>query len=458
MANVRQTYVLFGIAFLILRFACYSLFANCESLPHYQHYAERLRESSLDAVYRSDADTVDYPQLALLLMKSAGWLADRLPEGSERWVYHKRLHGQPVRELRFETAYAIIIFLCDAAIFVSLCVAVPRVLGAQSLSERLAQYLVIGTIFAGTLYTILDLYVGASALAAWLAVRRNHYLLAYLFLTVGTAFKIVPVLLVPVVILAGAAFDTANLERPRSFVSSMAKHVFLAMSIVSLWPILAFAFGGGNDAFEYLQYHSVRGFEIGSNYAWPILLAEPDTRIVHDFESYTLRGDVADSLARISSPISLAALGVIFAVYVVAIRRWSANVHRNPEEGNASLAQLVLVGMIAVWVVYIAFGKVGSPQYAIWFMPLIPLVRFNRHLLMAYASFCIACTIAYPWCFADIIGVSLGETPVRVSGPTRFGYAVLIARTISLIWLLILLVCRLRSNVESTGNSSAMSK
>jgi hypothetical protein len=457
MANLRQTCLLFGIAFLILRFACYSLFANCESLLHYQHYAERLRESSLDAVYHSE-DTVDYPQLALLLMKSAGWLADRLPEGSEQWVYHKRFHGQPIRELRFETAYAVVVFLCDAAIFLVLCVAVPKVLGAQSLSERLAQYLVIGTIFAGTLYTILDLYVGASVLAAWFAVRRNHYLLAYLFLTLGAAFKVVPVLLIPVVILAGAAFESKVVDRPRSFGRSLAKHVFLATAIVSLWPILAYAFGGGRDAFEYMQYHSARGFEIGSNYAWPILLAEPETRIVHEFESYTLRGDVADRLARISTPIAMAALVGMFAVYAVAIRRWFNQVHINPDEANASLAQLVLVGIIAVWVVYITFGKVGSPQYAIWFMPLIPLVRANRHVLMAYASFCIACTIAYPWCFADIIGVSLGETPGRVSGPTRFGFAVLIARTLSLIWLTILVVCRLLFNSESSGNSSVLSK
>lgn len=458
MANMRQTYLLFGVAFLILRFACYSLFSNCESLPHYQHYADRLRETSLAAVYESDADTVDYPQLALLLMKSAGWLADRLPEGSEQWVYHKRLHGQPVRELRFETAYAVVVFLCDAAIFIGLCVAVPRVLGAESLSERLAQYLVIGTIFAGTLYTILDLYVGASALAAWLAVRRNHYLLAYGFLALGAAFKVVPVLLVPVVMLAGAASEAANFERPRSFARSLAKHVLLATAIVSLWPLLAYAFGGGRDAFEYFQYHSIRGFEIGSNYSWPILLAEPGTRIVHQFESYTLSGDVADSLARISTPIALVALSIVFAFYTIAIRRWIGRIHLSPQEGDASLAQLVLVGMIAVWVVYIAFGKVGSPQYAIWFMPLIPLVRANRNLLIAYAGFCIACTIAYPWCFIDIIGVSLGETPVRVSGPTRFGYAVLIARTISLIWLMFLLVCRLLSNGESSGNGSVVPK
>jgi hypothetical protein len=458
MANTRQTYLLFVVAFLILRFACYSLFGNCEHLPHNQKYADRLRESSLDAVYRSDAEVVDYPQLALLMMRSAGWLADQLPEGSEQWVYHKRFHGRPVRDLRFETAYAIVIFLCDAAIFVSLCVAVPRVVGASALSDRLAQYLVIGTIFASILYSIFDLFVGASALAAWLAFRRNYYLLAYLFLTIGAAYKVVPVLLFPVVILAGAVSDAANSARVQSFSRSLVKHVMQATAIVSLWPILAYSFGGGRDSFEYLHYHSVRGFEIGSNYAWLILLAEPDTRIVHEFESYTLRGDLADSLARISTPIAIGALVGMFGVYSVAVRRWFSRVHKSPDESNESLAQLVLVGMIAVWVVYVAFGKVGSPQYAIWFMPLIPFVRANRNLLMAYASFSIACTIAYPWCFADIIGVRLEETPLRVSGPTRFGFAVLIARTLSLIWLMILLVSRLLSTSESSGNSSALSK
>src|SRR5262249_26438928 len=110
-----------------------------------------------------------------------------------------------------------------------------------------------------------------------------------------------------------------------------------------------------------------------------------------------------------------------------------------------TIHQHILLGMIGIWTLFILLGKVGSTQYGLWLMPLVPLVRANRKLFLAYSLFCLSCCLAYPWFFADILGVTIGEPPAVLRGPTPFGSALLIARTVSLVWMVILIIRLLNS-------------
>jgi hypothetical protein len=63
--------------------------------------------------------------------------------------------------------------------------------------------------------------------------------------------------------------------------------------------------------------------------------------------------------------------------------------------GPATRERLLLASA-AVLVAYIALGKVLSPQYMIWLIPLVPLVQ-GRRGLRAAGLFALACLLTQTW-------------------------------------------------------------
>ena len=88
------------------------------------------------------------------------------------------------------------------------------------------------------------------------AAARGWPVVGYVLLTVGAAFKVVPVLLLPVLVIHAAA------RAPR-FWPALAKHAAIAAVILAAWPILAYSFGGGDRSFIYLQYPRAASARLG---------------------------------------------------------------------------------------------------------------------------------------------------------------------------------------------------
>ena len=128
--------------------------------------------------------------------------------------------------------------------------------------------------------------MGFSAIVALAALGRGWPIASYAILTAGAAFKIVPVLLVPVFVLAAAT-------QSQRFWPAFWRHCAYAATILIAWPVLVYGFGGGDRAFVFLKYHTAHGLELGSAYSVPVLLAD-SCEVRYEYGGYALRGSLAD--------------------------------------------------------------------------------------------------------------------------------------------------------------------
>ena len=201
------------------------------------------------------------------------------------------------------------------------------------------------------------------------------------------ACKIVPLLAVPVIVAADWAFWRARL-----------------MALVG-WTTAAVAIGFGPMLLaspaavgDFLRYHGGRGLQVESTLAvllgavrWVAGMARPST---FSFGSFNLDGPVADLFAKATLPLTVLAV----AVLIVVVGRGSGSRHAAvvpPERDGrdrrdtADRIERVTCAALAATVVLWLGGKVFSPQYLTWGIPLvlaIPGRRGARASLIALAA------------------------------------------------------------------------
>jgi hypothetical protein len=414
--------------FLVTRAAIFFAATSATDSIVYHQYGVAARKASVAALFRQH--DAEYPQLAVAFSAAVGWVADQLPDGAERAISRRRSKPPDLGTARFQVALGLVLFALDLAALL-LIASLTRRDDPRARTWRLGLYIAVTAALGPILYDRLDLVVGVIAFLAVAAAARGWPVAGYALLTAGAAFKVVPVLLLPVLVIAAAA-------RAHHFWPALVKHAAIAGAILAAWPLLAYSFGGGDRSFIYLKYHSARGLELGSAYSAPVLLAAGG-EIRYEFGGYAVRGDVADAVAR-ASPI-LAALALIVAVVVAgrALRRVD-DTQRLP---------VLAVSCSLVWLVFILTGKVGSPQYLLWLAPLVPLgfLRTNWDYRAA-ALFVVAClltTLTYPYLWVNVHGPAIpGETGVW-AGPNSLGYALLVGRWGALAAYALWLCVRLES-------------
>jgi hypothetical protein len=198
------------------------------------------------------------------------------------------------------------------------------------------------------------LTVGALAL---LLAGRFRFALGVLGLA-ATA-KIYPAVLAPIAL--------AHVWRTRGRREALVcGGVFLGVITVIVLPFAAISPGGVWDsvwgqAGRPLQIESLgAGLLLAAHHAFGL-----DLTMESSHGSQNLAGGAADTLAVLSTLLQVAA--------VVAVWVWYA---RGPAGGE----RLVRACAAAVCA-FVAFGKVLSPQFLIWLIPLVPLVRGRRGLL-----------------------------------------------------------------------------
>ena len=97
-----------------------------------------------------------------------------------------------------------------------------------------------------------------------------------------------------------------------------------------------------------------------------------------------------------------------------------------------------------MWLAFILFTKVGSPQYLLWIAPLVPLLPLggsDRKLAVLLVAGMVVTTLIFPCQYAQVRGELVDDEPTW-AGPTPFGYALLIAKSgilsVSFVWLAVL--------------------
>jgi hypothetical protein len=191
--------------------------------------------------------------------------------------------------------------------------------------------------------------LAAGALAAFVFGRER---LGFGLLGLATAAKLYPAVMLPI------AFVWVGKRRGwRDAVVGLA--VFLGVVLAVVLPFGVLSPGGLWDS---LASQLGRPLQIESLGAAFLLAAHQvgayDPTVVSSHGSQNLDGGLPDALAAVQTAFQLIAL---VAVWIVFTRG-----RPDPER--------LLVGCATAVVAFVAFGKVLSPQFLIWLLPLVPLV------------------------------------------------------------------------------------
>jgi Glycosyltransferase family 87 len=296
----------------------------------YRDYGERIAAG--DVPYREFF--VEYPPLALVPM----WLAALVSGGPDG----------------YELAFGALMLAAALAVLV-LCTRLGRERGHVA-----AWVVALAPLAAGaSVRTHFDFVPVALALGALLALTRSRPALAFALLGAGAMAKVFPAVLVPIGLawLAGRADWRGAGRAAAAFV--------LMVAAVSL----PFAGTGYVDAF---RFHVDRPLQLESTGASILLVAGGgtvtgvETPVANDFRSNAVEGSAADAVA--AAGLVLFAASLAFAAW----RAWA----RADERG-------LLLASAAALLAFLAFGKVFSPQFALWLVPVAALAAAGREWLLA---------------------------------------------------------------------------
>jgi hypothetical protein len=218
------------------------------------------------------------------------------------------------------------------------------------------------------------------ALGVRAAVRRQP--LAFgAWMGLAAATKIVPVLMLPAILAADVQAWRAAHARTRFALG------FGATLVAGLSPMFLFS---PNALGRVLAYHAARGLHCESLLGFVLatirLVGGTRTPSTLSFGSFNLGGPVADTLAMICGPLSVAAaLGLGWVVRRRGPRDEPSKAH-DPEPSRIACA--ALTSLVVLWLT----GKVFSTQYMTWGLPVVLAIpgvlgrRLSWLLLAAMAA------------------------------------------------------------------------
>jgi hypothetical protein len=263
--------------------------------------------------------------------------------------------GSETFRVRFEALMAFLgeaMVVCIAFALIALGAGRARFLGALGL-VALAP-LALGPVVVSRF----DLWPAALTAAALAALLSGRLRLGHLALGAAVAAKLYPAVLVPIAI----AYVWRREGRREALVCG---GVAAGVVALAFGPFLALAPGG---LWHSLWGQSSRPLQIESLGSGLLLAAHQvfgtSITMSSSHGSQNLSGTAPDVLAALQPVLQIAALLAIWFLFA---------------RGPAHRDRLVLASGAAL-VAFVALGKVLSPQFLIWLIPVIPLVRGRRGL------------------------------------------------------------------------------
>jgi len=223
--------------------------------------------------------------------------------------------------------------------------------GADALIHATALMLALGVIAVRRYDPLVALTVGAAVYA--LATRRSGLSGAALGLAI--ALKGAPIILAPIFLIhAAAARDWRGLAK-----GAAASAATLALAGV------AYAAIAGAHALDAVAYHGARPLQIETVYSGLIILAQVfvpgSLSEIFTYGSLNLVSPAEPALRSVSTALAIAG---VLASWVFAYRGVAA-----ARDDSERLIAVVLASL-ACLIAYITLGRVFSPQYCVWLIPL----------------------------------------------------------------------------------------
>jgi hypothetical protein len=305
--------------------------------PVYQRYGNEIADGRVP--YRDFA--LEYPPGALPMFA--------LPGLAEHG------HGQDVKP-GFRRTFETLMWVCGAAALLAMALVLRELRASPWAPLVLAAVapLALGSVILSRF----DLWPAVLAAAAMAALVGGRFRVGHLLLGIGAAAKFYPGVLVPL------AFAYAWKRRGRREAVTCLALTAAAFAAILL-PFVVLAPGG---VWHSASVQLTRPLQVESLGAAFLLIAHHVFGVGVTGEtshgSQNLAGAAADTVAVASSVVQAGVLVWIWATFA---------------RGPATTAAFVRASAAAICA-FVAFGKVLSPQFLIWLIPVVPLVRGRRGL------------------------------------------------------------------------------
>jgi uncharacterized membrane protein len=250
--------------------------------------------------------------------------------------------------------FGLVMAVCGAALLVSLAISVTALgFGSASAAGALILAALAPLLLGSVVLTRFDLWPAALTAGAFAAILSGRLRLGHGLLGAAVAAKVWPGVLLPLTV--------AYVWRTRGRREGL---VCLAVaSGVVVAAVLPFFVLSPHGVWRSFERQLSRPLQIESIGAALILAAHhlfgTGATMISSRGSQNISGSFARGVGVVQS---LVELGVLVGIWVVFARR------------DRSREELVRYSAAAV-VAFIALGKVLSPQFLIWLIPLVPLVR-----------------------------------------------------------------------------------
>lgn len=225
-------------------------------------------------------------------------------------------------------------------------------------------------------YDLVPTALAFAAACAWFSGRGR---LGGLLAGLGGLVKIFP----GIVALPGVLNDLSTPGPWRYRLRGVGAATAVVVAAVGLW----WAIAGPSGIRTFVTYHAERGIEIGSLYAglagaWARFREVP-IRTAYEHFSVELTAPGCRTMARLAFPIQGACLLLMAA--------------RHLRDGRSDPMRTAAGAVTTL----IAFGKVLSPQYLLWPLPFLTVVRGPTGAIARRIAFvaCVLTTLIYPWGF-----------------------------------------------------------
>ena len=312
---------------------------------------------------------------------------------------------------RYGSAFELLMWACAVAAIVFVATALARV-GASGprLYAAVAFFGLAPLALGSVVLTRFDFWPAALAAAALAALVGGRDRLGFGLLGLATAAKLYPGVLLPL------AFVWVGRRRGWRE-AGIALALFLGVLLAVFLPFVVLSPGGVWDS---LTNQLGRPLQIESLGAALLLAGRQlglyDPTVVSTHGSQNLDGGLPDVLATVQTALQLVAL---LAVWIVFSRGRS-----DPER--------LLAGSAAAVAAFVAFGKVLSPQFLIWLLPLVPLVGGGVGLAAGavFTAALVATQAWFPHRYWDVVALEPAGWLVLVRDVLLLAlFAVLLAAT-----------------------------
>jgi uncharacterized membrane protein len=232
-----------------------------------------------------------------------------------------------------------------------------------------------------------DIFPAVITLGSIFALMNGKNKIAWALLALGILIKIYPIFLAPVylaIALRNHHYRAAATE-------------ILTALIIGIIVAIPFVILGSDSIKNLAEYHLQRGIQLESTYSSFLLIGDMlglgVVKTIFDFGSWNLTGGLSGTLMQLSGYLLMVLLLITY---------WF--IYRRIKTGKSQSTRIGAYALLVLCIVLIS-GKVLSPQYLIWLIPLIPLVLHHGKLIIL-AFFILISIVTYylfPQAYLDLI-------------------------------------------------------